>query len=264
MPNKARTSPEPADHLNCDIPSVMAPVEESVSTLDFTGRRSPSPLLGQRSPSTHTEEQFRSRSPATSPTKNGFATSYGQLETSRTDSTEEAYIGTPIDYYPPSGGSSGTYESGEMSPQTAYTPLTRTLLEKRQMMGLAAQEEDVSEDPLAKLGYKPLTAPDTPGSPFNFNIARVQAQAGINRRDSNAEKVPVTESTGYWLALYFTFNLGLTLYNKVVLVNFPFPYVSGANDHDSRTLILADSDGITCAERLCWMLHRTGKGGLCK
>lgn len=264
MPIKVRTSPEPADHLDGDIPSVMAPAEESVSTLDFTGRRSPSPLSGQRSPATYTEEQIRSRSPLTSPTKNGFATSYGQLETSRTDSTEEAYIGTPVDYYTPSGGSSGAYESGEMSPQTAYTPLTRTLLEKRQMMGLAAQEEDVSEDPLAKLGYKPLTAPDTPGSPFNFNIARVQAQAGINRRDSNAEKVPLTESTGYWLALYFTFNLGLTLYNKVVLVNFPFPYVSDVKVNGRRTLIFPDSDGIACAERMCGVLHCIGKGGLCE
>lgn len=107
------------------------------------------------------------------------------------------------------------------------------------MMGLAAQQEDVSEDPLAKLGYKPLTAPDTPGSPYNFNLARVQAlaTAQINRRDSNVEKVPLTESTGYWLALYFAFNLGLTLYNKVVLVNFPFPYVSDVERRMSGTLI---------------------------
>jgi hypothetical protein len=34
------------------------------------------------------------------------------------------------------------------------------------------------------------------------------------------------DSAGYWLILYFFFNLGLTLFNKVVLVSFPFPYVS--------------------------------------
>lgn len=39
-------------------------------------------------------------------------------------------------------------------------------------------------------------------------------------------KVPFTESAAYWLALYFVFNLGLTLFNKFVLVSFPFPYVS--------------------------------------
>ena len=33
------------------------------------------------------------------------------------------------------------------------------------------------------------------------------------------------DSAAYWLGLYFFFNLGLTLFNKVVLVSFPFPYV---------------------------------------
>lgn len=33
-------------------------------------------------------------------------------------------------------------------------------------------------------------------------------------------------STPYWLGMYFCFNLGLTLFNKVVLVSFPFAYVS--------------------------------------
>lgn len=32
------------------------------------------------------------------------------------------------------------------------------------------------------------------------------------------------DSAAYWLILYFMFNLGLTLFNKIVLVNFPFPY----------------------------------------
>jgi hypothetical protein len=32
------------------------------------------------------------------------------------------------------------------------------------------------------------------------------------------------DSQPFWLALYFCFNLGLTLYNKGVLVQFPFPY----------------------------------------
>jgi len=32
------------------------------------------------------------------------------------------------------------------------------------------------------------------------------------------------ESQPFWLTLYFCFNLGLTLYNKGVLVQFPFPY----------------------------------------
>ncbi|KAK6905981.1 hypothetical protein I203_106816 [Kwoniella mangroviensis CBS 8507] len=38
------------------------------------------------------------------------------------------------------------------------------------------------------------------------------------------KKVPFTDSVGFWLSLYFCFNLGLTLFNKFVLVSFPFPY----------------------------------------
>lgn len=34
------------------------------------------------------------------------------------------------------------------------------------------------------------------------------------------------DSVPYWLGMYFFFNLGLTLFNKMVLVSFPFPYVS--------------------------------------
>jgi hypothetical protein len=40
-------------------------------------------------------------------------------------------------------------------------------------------------------------------------------------------KYPITryaDSQPFWLTLYFCFNLGLTLYNKSVLVRFPFPY----------------------------------------
>ncbi|KAL1408879.1 hypothetical protein Q8F55_005693 [Vanrija albida] len=39
-----------------------------------------------------------------------------------------------------------------------------------------------------------------------------------------AEANKFTNSTPYWLGMYFFFNLGLTLFNKVVLVSFPFPY----------------------------------------
>ncbi|KAJ7764545.1 TPT-domain-containing protein [Mycena maculata] len=38
----------------------------------------------------------------------------------------------------------------------------------------------------------------------------------------------IPESPTFWLAMYFCFNLGLTLYNKGVLINFPFPYTLSA------------------------------------
>ena len=49
-----------------------------------------------------------------------------------------------------------------------------------------------------------------------------------SRRDSwhrfSVGFVAFAHSEPFWLALYFLFNLGLTLYNKIVLVTFPFPY----------------------------------------
>jgi hypothetical protein len=42
-------------------------------------------------------------------------------------------------------------------------------------------------------------------------------------------KLPaIPESRSFWLVMYFCFNLGLTLYNKGVLVSFPFPYTLSA------------------------------------
>jgi hypothetical protein len=218
--NKAKSSP-PNEHLalpHVAMSSEQAPHEplEPVSTVDFTPRRSPSPLT-LRTTNDHPH--------ITSPTKNGFAPPYAPPP--RLDSSDEPYaVGTPLDPYG-SGSSSAHYSSGEISPLPVFTPLTLTLEEKRKAMSLAAKQEQQSEDPLAKLGFKPLVQPQTPGSPFGFSIPPAASASSINRRDSNApEKLPLTESTGYWLAWYFVFNLGLTLYNKVVLVNFPFPYVS--------------------------------------
>ncbi|KAG1773657.1 TPT-domain-containing protein [Suillus placidus] len=42
---------------------------------------------------------------------------------------------------------------------------------------------------------------------------------------TNSSSSPTTcRSLSFWLILYFCFNLGLTLYNKGVLIHFPFPY----------------------------------------
>ncbi|KAF7366679.1 Kinase-like protein [Mycena sanguinolenta] len=38
----------------------------------------------------------------------------------------------------------------------------------------------------------------------------------------------ILESPSFWLVMYFCFNLGLTLYNKSVLISFPFPYTLSA------------------------------------
>lgn len=52
------------------------------------------------------------------------------------------------------------------------------------------------------------------------------------------------DSAAYWLGLYFFFNLGLTLFNKIVLVSFPFPYVSLRwTWRMKRPTLTADIDG---------------------
>ncbi|TFL04125.1 triose-phosphate transporter family-domain-containing protein [Pterulicium gracile] len=39
-----------------------------------------------------------------------------------------------------------------------------------------------------------------------------------------SQLLPAIHSSGFWLGLYFLFNLSLTLYNKGILISFPFPY----------------------------------------
>ncbi|KIM27912.1 hypothetical protein M408DRAFT_16507 [Serendipita vermifera MAFF 305830] len=60
-----------------------------------------------------------------------------------------------------------------------------------------------------------------------LHIGRLQS-ARMSRRGSwhrlSVRLVAFGQSEPFWLALYFLFNLGLTLYNKMVLVTFPFPY----------------------------------------
>ena len=70
-----------------------------------------------------------------------------------------------------------------------------------------------AQNGLAKAEYQPH--PLTGGQAYNQVTAK-EGRAGEGFYDSVA----------YWLGLYFFFNLGLTLFNKIVLVSFPFPYVS--------------------------------------
>ena len=67
------------------------------------------------------------------------------------------------------------------------------------------------------------------GPTTKTSAALAAATGGLNPLAEAGEGEGVkkwTDSAAYWLILYFMFNLGLTLFNKIVLVNFPFPYVS--------------------------------------
>lgn len=68
-------------------------------------------------------------------------------------------------------------------------------------------------------------------SPIDIKLIKIASsleKATARRRDhsnkSRSFALKIGESDALWLLLYFTFNLGLTLFNKSVLISFPFPY----------------------------------------
>lgn len=66
--------------------------------------------------------------------------------------------------------------------------------------------------PNIRLSVPPSPLPPSPLTPARPALAYSPPQA------------TVLDSEAMWLLLYFSFNLALTLYNKLVLVRFPFPY----------------------------------------
>ncbi|KAH9929031.1 TPT-domain-containing protein [Epithele typhae] len=62
----------------------------------------------------------------------------------------------------------------------------------------------------------PFVAPQAP--------ATIKRPLATRRGKKTATRRRIANPQLFWLAAYFAFNLGLTLYNKGVLVRFPFPY----------------------------------------
>lgn len=101
-------------------------------------------------------------------------------------------------------------------------------------------------------------------APMAYPLTRTPSNSGRTEVGSGAS-TGFYDSPAYWLVLYFFFNLGLTLFNKVVLVSFPFPYVSHAPPvpyqvKPSRIteleleLTCPDIDGLACVIGMCGML----------
>jgi hypothetical protein len=74
---------------------------------------------------------------------------------------------------------------------------------------------------------------DQPIPPFDTRIPTRDDHDGfatekytplLGTQSSHSLSTPTHRSLAFWLILYFCFNLGLTLYNKCVLIHFPFPY----------------------------------------
>lgn len=62
----------------------------------------------------------------------------------------------------------------------------------------------------------PVLSPHASESSKRLTLRRTKRSRFLSSR--------TLKSQAFWLTLYFAFNLGLTLYNKLVLVQFPFPY----------------------------------------
>ncbi|KII91715.1 hypothetical protein PLICRDRAFT_105382 [Plicaturopsis crispa FD-325 SS-3] len=87
------------------------------------------------------------------------------------------------------------------SRQPRALPPRRRIFDDNTFLGLSATPSPID----AKLAIHPIF-------PLSKRPLRPDAFSGFY------------DSQPFWLALYFFFNLGLTLYNKGVLVQFPFPY----------------------------------------
>ncbi|KAI0634110.1 triose-phosphate transporter family-domain-containing protein [Trametes polyzona] len=89
---------------------------------------------------------------------------------------------------------------------------------------------DVTFTPAFDLASSPLppqSAFPSPSLPVVAPEAPAAARLSPLRKAPYKSRVSVRSkmrSEALWLALYFAFNLGLTLYNKGVLVRFPYPY----------------------------------------
>ncbi|KAI0718595.1 TPT-domain-containing protein [Cerioporus squamosus] len=89
---------------------------------------------------------------------------------------------------------------------------------------------DVASTPAFVLPPSPLARDSgfpSPSLPFVAPSAPVASKRNLAARRVQKKITPrrlYADSQASWLLLYFAFNLGLTLYNKGVLVRFPYPY----------------------------------------
>ncbi|KAF9467179.1 triose-phosphate transporter family-domain-containing protein [Collybia nuda] len=81
--------------------------------------------------------------------------------------------------------------------------------------------------PTSKLHKLPLELP-LPTSPTRPRRFRSLRHTWLNAFCSSVNASRLRSRPSLYLALYFTLNLGLTLYNKSVLIHFPFPYTLSA------------------------------------
>lgn len=86
---------------------------------------------------------------------------------------------------------------------------------------------DATSTPAFFVPYSPIPRDSVFLSPSLPFVSPTAPPASKRRRAQKKKIIPARRLAGsraFWLSLYFAFNLSLTLYNKGVLVRFPFPY----------------------------------------
>ncbi|KAF8208197.1 triose-phosphate transporter family-domain-containing protein [Mycena galopus ATCC 62051] len=96
----------------------------------------------------------------------------------------------------------------------------------------------------------------SPTSPTELHLPRFDSPASPKLKHALLPVPAIPESPSFWLAMYFCFNLGLTLYNKGVLVSFPFPYTLSA-----LHALFGTIGGTLLAHRGCFVPSRLNLGG---
>jgi len=110
-----------------------------------------------------------------------------------------------------------------------HSAVDKQTLHKRHQSLVARQRSLRSSNPLvsstllvAMQDIKPVPSPDT-----RIYVHDVHDDLSLEKDTTlpvAQSSYPTRRSLAFWLILYFFFNLGLTLYNKGILIHFPFPY----------------------------------------
>ncbi|GAA94562.1 uncharacterized protein L969DRAFT_73900 [Mixia osmundae IAM 14324] len=94
-------------------------------------------------------------------------------------------------------------------PKESHRPVSPALGQDRSSMQSAASRY-----------YQPGSSPARSTA---FALSPSQSNPALSLSTAARRKHPLDNAVG-WIVMYFAFNLGLTLYNKFVLVKFPFPW----------------------------------------
>ncbi|CAH7690851.1 triose-phosphate transporter family-domain-containing protein [Phakopsora pachyrhizi] len=122
--------------------------------------------------------------------------------------------------------SSSSSSSSSSSPSTPSSPLSSLLPPNQQHhQSIKVSSSSSSSSPFSFRFslYPTLSSNSRPLKPKSHTILQNYRNHHLSVRPRSNLSVQLDSSVA-WLIYYFAFNLGLTIYNKTVLISFPFPW----------------------------------------